>query len=214
MSRVQAKTTFATGLFLLVLALAVPSAQASQLSPGQTAPPDVLGAPWTGTIMATTSGTIAPGTFSTSYTVWVVADPNNVFCAGCLDFAYVFTNAGPGVNERFTGFDFTGYKVDVGYDPTTGSHTPTTVDRTTSGAVIGFNYTGTDEITAGETTPLLLIETNALNFTDGLVSVQDGSAGTGEGFAPFGPVSAPEPATLALLGSGLLAGGFFRRFRK
>jgi len=207
----RCSTTRHLVLLALAFALAVPAAQASILNPGQTAPPDILTAP-SGTALGSISGTISPGTFSTTYTEWVYADPNNTFCSGCLDFVYQFTDNGPGINERYTGYSFAGFLVDVGYDPSTGTLAPSTVDRSTNGAVVGFNYIGTDEIVSGQTTPLLIIETNATLFVPGLVSAQDGSAGTGAGFSPAVPT--PEPATLSLFASGLLlAGGFLRRRR-
>ena len=174
------------GFLVLAFALAVPLAQASLLNPGQTAPPDVLTAP-TGSPLATISGTISPGTFTTTYTEWVFADSNNTFCAGCLDFVYQFTDNGPGINERYTGYSFAGFMVDVGYDPATGTMVPSTVDRSTNGDVVGFNYIGTDEITSGETTPLLIIETNATTYVPGLVSAQDGSAAPARAFRQLRP---------------------------
>ena len=86
-----------------------------------------------------------------------------------------------------------------------------TVNRSTSGAVVGFNYSGIFTIAPGQTTPNLVIETNATTFTDGFLSVQDGTAGFGFAYAPATPT--PEPSSLALMGSGLFAaGGFLRRF--
>lgn len=188
-------------------------AQASLLSVGGTAPPTPL-VP-SGPVLATQSGTITALTFTATYSTWVFADPSNTWCSGCLDFVYQFTNNGPAPNQRYSMSSFAGYMIDAGTNPF-GVHDPNTVSRSSSlgGAVISFNFDqfGND-IDPGETTVQLVIETNATNFTQGVLSAQDGSAGSAYGFQPAGsPV--PEPASLMLLGGGILAvGGFLRKSR-
>jgi hypothetical protein len=107
-------------------------------------------------------------------------------------------------------YNFVNFRVDAGYDPNSGLHAPITVNRSTDGTVVGFNYTGGDDVLPGETLPLLVIETDALNYTSGFVSAQDGNAGFSFAYAP---IVTPEPASLSLLGTGIFAvGGFLRRF--
>jgi hypothetical protein len=201
----------ARGLCLLVLALALsaPAAFANELGNGDTAPPDVFDNVG-GALLNSIVGTITTPTFSANYTEWVYSDPNNTFCVNCLDFVYQFTNNGPNVLERFTAFAFDGFRVDVGYEANSGANVPLSVDRSTSGAVIGFDYTGADNLLPGQSTALLVIETNAASYTDGFVTAQDGTSGSGPAFAPAPTV--PEPSSLGMLGTGILiAGGMLKR---
>ncbi len=190
----------------LALLLLVPVAHATVLNDGSS----VFSSPLSpgGTLEASISGTITTPTFTTDYTQWVYADPGNTWCAGCLDFVYQFTNDGPRANERFSMYNFAGVMADVGTNPF-GMHDPDSIDRSVSGAVIGFNYTASNEIAPGETTPWLVIETDAMTYTNGFVSVQDGTAGFGNAYAP---TATPEPSTLALVGGGFtLLGGALRK---
>ena len=105
-------------------------------------------------------------------------------------------------------YNFAGFLVNAGTNPF-GGHNPLTIDRSSLGPVIAFNYVGS-EVVPGETTPLLVIETNALYFTTGFASVQDGTAGYGFAYAP----AVPEPSSLALMGGGLtVVGALMRKFR-
>src|SRR5215472_2016688 len=196
---------------LLVSTLLVPMAYASVLGVGGTSPPSPL-TPG-GTLLATTSGTVTTPTFSTDFTTWVYSDPLNTWCANCLDFVYQFTNNGPDVNQRYTMFNFGSFNIDAGTNPF-GVHDPITVSRSmlVNGQVISFNFDQfADEIQPGTTTVQLVIETDATHFIPGWLSVQDGTASFG---AAFQPSVIPEPASLVLMGSGLMAvGGFLRKSR-
>ena len=55
---------------------------------------------------------------------------------------------------------------------------------------------------------MLVIETNALHFTNGFASAQDGTAGFGFAYAPL---AVPEPSSLALMGGGLSVFGLLLR---
>ncbi len=194
---------------LLAVALLVPLAHANVLGNGSSVPPSPLFP--SGTLMASIiGGTITTPTFTVSYSEWVYADPGNSWCPGCLDFVYQFTNNGGDSNERFSMYNFAGFLIDVGTDPF-GIHDPTTIDRSVNGLVIGFDFPASDEIGPGQTTPLLVIETNALHFTTGYASAQDGTAGYG---AAYSPIALPEPSSLALMGGGLFVLGLlFRKVR-
>ncbi|HEY4901214.1 MAG TPA: PEP-CTERM sorting domain-containing protein [Terriglobales bacterium] len=194
---------------VLTMALLVPLAHASTLGNGTSVPPSPLFP--TGPVMASIiGGTISTPTFTVTYSEWVMADPFNTWCAGCLDFVFQFTNNGGDSNERFSMYNYAGFLIDVGTNPF-GIHDPTTIDRSINGPVIGFNFPAGDQISMGQTTPLLVIETNALHWVPGFASAQDGTAGYG--FA-YGPSAIPEPASLALVGGGLaLIGGLLRKSR-
>jgi len=190
-------------LIAFTVALTV-ATHASVLGVGGTAPPSALTP--TGAVLATTSGLITAPTFTTNFTTSVIADPTNFFCSGCLDFVYQFTNNGPAPNARYSASDFAGFMVNAGTNPF-GVKDPNTVSRSgiNNGDVVSFDFNqfGND-IPPGMMTVGLVIETNALHFTSGFLSAQDGTAGSGVGFQPAGtPV--PEPASLMLLGSGVTA---------
>lgn len=195
------------------LAITLPSAFASAITAGQTAAPDVFTT--TGfSLVASTSGTInpVPGTsFNASYTEVVATGGGNIYCASCLSFVIRVSNAGPGIVERISTSAFDGFLTDVGYNTTlssAGAIAPTTVDRSTNGSVVGFNFIPPGaNIAAGQASMDLEIMTNATSYVPGFVSIQDGQAGTGPGFQP---TLVPEPISMSLLGGGLALLGLAR----
>ena len=190
-------------LFTFVVSLTL-TAHAAVLGVGGTAPPTALTPAASSSILASITGTIVTPTFTTDYTTWVKSDPTNNFCSGCLDFVYQFTNLGPHPNQRFSMSSFSGFMVDAGTNPF-GVHDPNTVSRsmTLGGDVVSFNFnTFGNDIVPGETTVQLVIMTNALHFEPGFLSAQNGTAGSG---AAFQPSVIPEPTSLMLMGTGVLA---------
>ncbi len=163
--------------------LPVAAIHASAILPGAT----VAGSPlaYGGTVVGSQNGTISPGTFTANYVETVYSDPFNIHCVGCLDFVYRLSDVGTsGDIEHLTAFSFGGVLTDVGYTATLGGHAPNMITRTSNGNTIDFNFLGGQNLEPSDFSDFLVIQTNATQFTRGLVSIQDGSAGTSSGLAP------------------------------
>lgn len=97
------------------------SASASVLVPGQTAPPDLLASGSTATIVAAGGGipvSSSPSNFTANYFDYVISDPNNVYCAGCYDFEWVFSIGGAGDVTEIEMSNFRSFPVDAGINTT------------------------------------------------------------------------------------------------
>ncbi|HYL36913.1 MAG TPA: hypothetical protein VEV17_13445 [Bryobacteraceae bacterium] len=123
---------------------------------------------------------------------------------------------------RETDTDFTGFLTEVATRAdgsslsgglfVNGTAIPLSADRSATGDVVGFNFTPpccSFEIQPGTSSLVLVIATNATNFTAGNASVIDGGTTTVAAFEPAAAV--PEPSYVVVIGGALLALGLVRR---
>ena len=217
----------AWAVVLFALLAVSTAAQATPLPAGSTVSVSNA-APFTAGTLLSDTGSLAFSVGGTSGTVreWVVSNASSALCAGCLSFIYQVQvtqapapPASSGVG-RFSGSAYDAFTVDVTHisdavaaltGSVAGGFGANNADRDASGNTVGFNYTSTGGIFTGASF-LEMANTNATASQAGIITVASttGASQSFTGRVP-GTSAVPEPATVLLLGSSLVALGVWRR---
>jgi hypothetical protein len=179
--------------------LLISSAYATPISPGET----VVAAPLSfgGTLVAIVPSTITGPVVVGSTIASVYSDPLNTYCAGCLDFVYQFSNGGGLPVTGLFAATFEGFPVNAGFYAVPNGVAPTTISRELDGSGIVFNFS--PALDDSQFSDILVVQTSALLYTFGSVTVEASGGTFGAGSQGFQPI--PEPSPLALFSTGLLS---------
>lgn len=167
--------------------------------------PDPVG----GAILAAMTTAFSSPTFSGTLESTVLSgDVSNPF--GGLTFTFELSNdlASAHPLGRLTLNGWAGWLTDVSFNLDSLGVRPAIANRPVSD-VIGFTFMdiiGEGLVPAGKSSRLLVVQTNATSYTENLASVIDGFVATTPTFSPV-----PEPATLGMMGVGIMALAFRRK---
>jgi hypothetical protein len=196
---------FAAGV--LTVSILSATASAAPLPPGGllTPVPSESFSPIPGVQLAEQSVPFVATTFAgTLYSSVIQGDPTNPFPGG-LTFLYRVSNQqGPHSINRLAINGFQGFLLDVGFifEPVIAPGIPSFADRQIDGSALGFSFdalgTGLGPLGPGNSSRLLVVQTNATSWTQSQAFVLNGFPAGAMAFAPV-----PEPGAMALAASAL-----------
>jgi hypothetical protein len=194
-----------------VLCVAAP-ASATSLTDGQTLSTTAVGAFNVAdfTVSATHSGTfLTPGGETGNF----IAEAGHYLGSSNVSFLYQFKLTSGALIDQFSASPFNGYTTNVLVSsqatlPLGAGIAPGATDTISrNSGIIDVNF----DVTAGQSSYAVLVNTNAPAFADGLLSVQDGGSQNLTGFQPTPEFGSATLMGLMLVGFGAIFG--VRRFR-
>lgn len=206
-----------TAALLTALALPLGAARAALLSPGSFVLPSLEAGPVGASLVATTNvsfngvdsfnNVLFSGNLVSS--VWS-SDTASPYSG--LTFTYQLFSSSTSANaiDRLTLNRFAGFQTDVGYNGAGISFSRAT--RTPSGDLIAFVFEDGSflpTLTPGNNSPMLVIQTDSPVWAIGNASIIDGATANVPAFVPQ---AVPEPTTMALAMTGLIALAVRRKF--
>lgn len=218
------KAAYRSGIFTKILALAAlvaachlttTAVYAASLAVGSAVAASAEAKPDVASNQLLTTGPVffaAPGYTGTLTSSVYDGDATNPFGMTALTFTYLLTNAPTSTHEihRLTVSSFQSFSTDVSYSSLSSGLEPTFIDRNPLGDVVGFSFptpipdilTTFGALAPGLTSRLMIIQTNATEWTFTTASVINGSTTGVLSLAP--DVLVPEPSTLVLGALGLI----------
>jgi hypothetical protein len=193
-------------------------AQGTALAPGG----DFIFSPISGEALGPVGGTtldsftepFSSTSFAGSLTSSVISGDTSSTLGG-LTFTYQFSiTAGPDASGGISLGSFAGFDTDVSYQIPAAGVTPFVVNRSASGDNIEFYFIGS-QVDVGETSALLVVQTDSQVFNFGTSTVNDNTGSPNVTIlAPIAVVGTPEPTSVRFVLLGLAVLAFARYFRK